>query len=295
MRVFGQKEQAPLHRAVFGVPAADQFLFAFGQVERQPLGFGHRSDEEDQAGQRLNPDVPADQTLAGLVRQNLLDAHRTVQQRQTDDRHPQRNLVTDHLGTGPQATERAVLVVRRPATQDDPVHRQAADREDEHDAEVDARRDDERELAVARCQMIRHGTKRHDAKREERREDRDPRCQHEQHLVHVTRNHVFLQQQFEHIRHGLKQPERPDAVGAMPVLHPGRKLPLQQDQVRAHAQVDVQHDDDYQERHRIRPSRLGQHADEPLPLAADKIQEILHVSFDLFDSGRAASPVIGAA
>src|SRR5207244_10561623 len=47
------------------------------------------------------------------------------------------------LGAGAQAAEEAVLVVRRPAAEQHRVDRQAADGEDEDDADVHVRGDDE--------------------------------------------------------------------------------------------------------------------------------------------------------
>ena len=44
--IFADEEHAELHAGVFGVEAGNQFTFRFGQVERQPPGFGHTGDRE---------------------------------------------------------------------------------------------------------------------------------------------------------------------------------------------------------------------------------------------------------
>ena len=48
VEVFAEEEHAELHRRIFGVEPADQFLLGFGQVERQPVGLGEPADQEEQ-------------------------------------------------------------------------------------------------------------------------------------------------------------------------------------------------------------------------------------------------------
>ena len=64
VRVLAQEEHAELQRAVLGVVAADQFLLAFGQVERQPVALGEGADQEQQetpaAGARRSRPTMAD-------------------------------------------------------------------------------------------------------------------------------------------------------------------------------------------------------------------------------------------
>ena len=96
----------------------------------------------------------------------------------------------------------------------------AANREDEHDSKVDPRSDDERKLSIARRQPLGYRSERHDSKRKERGEHRNAWCKDEQKLVHMPRNHVFLQQQLQHVSNRLKQAHRPNTVRPEPVLHP---------------------------------------------------------------------------
>ncbi len=71
-----RKNKRELHAAVFGVIAADQFLLGLGQVERQAVALGEDAGDEQQAGQRLEEEVPA---VIGLVRDDLFDVQRAGQ------------------------------------------------------------------------------------------------------------------------------------------------------------------------------------------------------------------------
>ena len=53
------RNKQQLHARVFGVVAADQFLLALGQVERQAGRFGERGDDKDDKAQRLDEGEPA--------------------------------------------------------------------------------------------------------------------------------------------------------------------------------------------------------------------------------------------
>ena len=66
-----------------------------------------------------------------------VQAHRAGQQDQPDDRQGQRDLVADDLGRGAQAAEQRVLVVAGPAGHQQAHHRQAADREEVQQPQVD--------------------------------------------------------------------------------------------------------------------------------------------------------------
>ena len=46
-RVFAEEEERELHRAVFGVIAADQLGLGLGQIERQAIRFRENRDRED--------------------------------------------------------------------------------------------------------------------------------------------------------------------------------------------------------------------------------------------------------
>ena len=45
--IFTEEKQREFHRAVFGVITANQLGFRLRQIERQPVGFGKRRDEEN--------------------------------------------------------------------------------------------------------------------------------------------------------------------------------------------------------------------------------------------------------
>ena len=67
VRVFAEEEHGEPKAAVLGVVAADQFLLALRQVERQAVRLGQRAGEENQAGQRLVPEVPLPEAAVGLL------------------------------------------------------------------------------------------------------------------------------------------------------------------------------------------------------------------------------------
>ena len=53
--VLGHEEHGELHRAVFGVIAAGQFAFGFGQIEGRAVGLGIGGHQVDEEGQELHP------------------------------------------------------------------------------------------------------------------------------------------------------------------------------------------------------------------------------------------------
>src|SRR5260370_41605519 len=143
--VFAEEEEGELDAVVLRVIAAHELLLGFRQIERQAVALGKGADHEQQERKRLNPNVPAEQTQKttlwrGLIAGSLMpdqsfQVQRAADQRDAEDRQAQRNLVADDLGAGAQAAEKAVLVVRRPAAEDDAVDRETGDGEDKKDAE----------------------------------------------------------------------------------------------------------------------------------------------------------------
>ena len=67
VRVFAEEEEGQLQGVVLGVVAADEFLLRLGQIERQAVALGERAGHEQQEGQRLVEDVPAQYAAARLV------------------------------------------------------------------------------------------------------------------------------------------------------------------------------------------------------------------------------------
>ena len=131
------------------------------------------------------------------------------------------------------------------------VDRQAADGEDEDDADVDVRGDDElvgvvvlagRRLLIglldfsgARLRSAARGraaacvgrAERHDGEGQQGGADGDGRGEQEEELIDVRGDDVFLEEELEPSAIGCSRPARPDAVGAEAVLHVGRDLALQ--------------------------------------------------------------------
>jgi len=57
--ILAQEEHGHLHRAVFGVEAADEFLFRLGQVKRRAIRLCKRGRQEDQERQRVEQHIPS--------------------------------------------------------------------------------------------------------------------------------------------------------------------------------------------------------------------------------------------
>ena len=154
VRVFAKKEQPELESAVFGVVAADQLLLGLGQVERQPIALRQHADQKDQKSQRLIEDVPA---TFDLLLDRPLQVQRAGEQDHAEHRQPQWDLVADELSARAEGAQHAVFIVRRPAAENDPIDRQAGDRECEENADVQARGDDELVLTrIGRRRSERH-------------------------------------------------------------------------------------------------------------------------------------------
>src|SRR5262249_41038475 len=102
------EEQRELHAAVLGVVAAHQFLLGLRQVERQAVRLGEDADHEQQAGQRLEEDVPA---VLGLVVDDLLQVQRPGDEQDAQDGQAQGDLVINELSTEAERAEEAVFTV----------------------------------------------------------------------------------------------------------------------------------------------------------------------------------------
>ena len=107
------------------------------------LRFGGGGDEEDQEAERLAEDVPVGEP-AGLIHDDLVEAHRPGEEDQPDDRQRERDLVADDLRRRAQAAEERVLVVARPAGHQEPDDRQPADGEEVEQADVEVLADEAR-------------------------------------------------------------------------------------------------------------------------------------------------------
>ena len=51
--------------------------------------------------------------------------------------NPHGNFIADHLGSSPQAPQEGIAVIRRPASQNDPINSQRGKSEEEDDARID--------------------------------------------------------------------------------------------------------------------------------------------------------------
>ena len=210
-----------------------------------------------------------------LVVDDAFEVERAGDEEDAEDGDAQRDFVADELGAGAEGAEEAVLVVGRPAAEDDGVDRQAADGEDVDDADVDVRGDDElhgvdvvlrgavvlgkflleRRVVVAGGLLIdglrprvrrrrRGAAERHDGEGQQGGRHRDGRGDEVEQLVHLGGDDLFLEDELESVGDGLEQAPGADAVGADAVLRPGGDLALQQHQIGARALDDAHHDDD---------------------------------------------------
>ena len=137
--IFTHEEQGKLHRAVLDVVAGDDLTLAFSQVERRPVGFGEGGDDEDDDPQRLQHESPhgdkAEQQ-SSLKLGHFSEIYRAVDGQQADQRQAHGNLVADHLGGSPQSPQYPVLVVGRPAGQDNAVDPEADHGQKPEDADI---------------------------------------------------------------------------------------------------------------------------------------------------------------
>ena len=124
--VFAEEKEGEFHRRIFGVVPADEFGFAFGQVERKPVGFGEGRDEEDQERDehRYPEDVAAESlvmpggekgkdgpAVVDLILHHVGKAQVAHDEKDGDDREAHGNFVGDHLRAGADAAEERVLRV----------------------------------------------------------------------------------------------------------------------------------------------------------------------------------------
>ena len=109
VNVFAHEKQRPLQGRVFGVPASDEFLLGFGQVERRPVRLGEQADEKQDRNDRQVNDEPL--APRELLRNNLVRSNGTRGENHAQQAQPHGNLVTDHLATCAQAAEKRILVV----------------------------------------------------------------------------------------------------------------------------------------------------------------------------------------
>ena len=233
---------------------ADQLLLGLREVERQPARLGVGAHQEQQQRQRLEQDEP---TPPRLPVDHPLQVQAAGHQEHAEHRHPQRDLVADDLGTRPQRAEQRVLVVGAPAGQDHAVDREAAEREDVQDADVESRGEGEGEVAAVgvlglvergdarlRVRGRYGGPERDDGDGQERGGQRHHRREQVERPVHVVGEDLLLEEELAAVGHRLEQPGGADPVGAEPVLHPRRHLPLGERQVGEQAQEEAHHADD---------------------------------------------------
>lgn len=107
MGVLGHVEKAEFHGGVFGLVAGNQFVLAFQEIEGRAVRLRRDGDKKDQESQGLLHGEPE----AFLGPHDVHQAHGTGEN--DDGRHGQGqgNLVTDHLGGGPQSPRRENLLL----------------------------------------------------------------------------------------------------------------------------------------------------------------------------------------
>ena len=98
-----EEEHPELHSAVLHkVP--DDLRLAFRQVKGKPPGFGQGSGHEHEKGHRLGDDAPERKPAANhppLGPHQLSQVHGPIDHDHSEDGEAQRDLIGDHLRSGP--------------------------------------------------------------------------------------------------------------------------------------------------------------------------------------------------
>src|SRR3569832_1082200 len=249
-----QEEQAEAQTRVLD-EVADDLQLALGDVERRALRLGDGGGEKQQEADRLREDAPAGPPVvevqeAGLEVVDRAGLQRAVDEKRPQHRHAHRNLIQHHLRAGAQAAHHGPLVVRGPAGQRRPVHRQRGDGEVEQQADVQVR-------DLQRHRLVAGGARLQQLPPAQRRAERDDgghdqgRCHghdrrpHEQELVRHGRHEVLLEHELQRVGQEVRDApglEGTDvrAVRSQPVLHHRRLPALQPGQDRRHRHQEAQ-------------------------------------------------------
>ena len=191
-----------------------------------------------------------------LLADDGVQAERAGGRDHAEDAQSQGDFVADQLRAAPQAAEEAELVVARPAAQHDAVDGDAAQGEDVDDADVQARRHEQRDR-LPHAPTGRQDLGRQDAAEGNHGEDGDGGDEHHhggeevEGLVDVRRRELRLEKELHPVGQRLPQAEQADlgqgdshAIRPDAVLHPGGQPSLDQHQIgrRSHQRGDDQGD-----------------------------------------------------
>ena len=187
--------------------------------------------------------TPSHQENPCLRLHDLRHAERPRQRIHAHHRQAHGQLVADHLGRGAQPAQERVLVVGRPAGQDDPVHPERGDPEDVEQPHVDVgdlqglgtRQEPEQGGGAAEGNHRRGDHGRHHAQRR-RKQEEGP--------VHLARDQVLLEEQLDPVGDGLQQPEGAHAGGPQAHLDASDHLSLDPGHVGRHQEEDAEHHPD---------------------------------------------------
>ena len=126
MGIFRDEENAELKAPVLGMEPTHEIRLGLGHIEGKAVGFGKKSDQENQGGNGLYEDQPGRLGLRGHdSREAKGGKSRARLAHPEEDRkegQAHRKLVGDHLGGRTDPPEERVLAVGGPASKDDPIN-----------------------------------------------------------------------------------------------------------------------------------------------------------------------------
>ena len=193
-----------------------EFALRLGQIEGGTIHTRHRTGDihpEDHEGERVVEEVPI-RDPAGLLLGDRHQVHAARKHHWHDDAHPQRHLVTDHLGGLAHGTEQRPLRGRCVARQNHAKDFQAEHGDHEKYADV--------EPLAHEIERKRQGDE-----RTKGRTETDVRGEPKEHAVGPFRHQVFLGEEFDAVGKRL-EPAKTAASprGAEAVLNSGGDLSL---------------------------------------------------------------------
>ena len=197
----------------------DELRVGLGQIERQAVGLGEGGDEEDQEARQLPQDVPA---VGLLVGHDVAEPERPGRHQDADDGHAHRQLVRDELRRRAKPAHEGIFVVRRPAGESHPVDAHRGEGQHDQNTVVDV---GDLQADVA-AEGVQRRTEGHDREGDERGDEDQRRSQDVDRLVDEGRDDGLLEEKLDPVGQRLQEAERPDPIGAPPILDPGRDAPF---------------------------------------------------------------------
>ena len=154
-----------------------------------------------------------EEPAVGLTLDDLGNLHRAGENDHRHDSQPDRKLVADHLRAASHRADQRVLVVARPASQQDSDDADRRNRHQEEDADVEV-------------EHLEPFAERQATESEHRGDDDDERRQIEQEAVDVIDRNQLLDQHLDHIGHALHRTVGPYPVRPQSALEKGADLAL---------------------------------------------------------------------